>query len=69
MGRAGTVGLSLLDAARRARSVPARVNVWSRARTRADLYARLLSDWPALVEYVRRDADAIEALWYERGAR
>lgn len=68
MGSAGTVGLSLLDAARRARSVPARVNVWSRARTRADLYARLLADWPALVEYVRRDADAIAALWYERDA-
>lgn len=69
VGSAGTVGLSLLDAARRARSVPARVNVWSRARTRADLYARLLADWPALVEYVQRDAREIEALLYQGRGR
>ena len=59
--------LSLLPAARRARSVPSRVNVWSRARKRADLYAWLLADWPALVEFVERDARAIEALCYRKG--
>lgn len=61
--------LSLLPAARRARSVPSRVNVWSRARKRADLYAWLLADWPALVEFVERDAQAIEALFYSKGSK
>lgn len=59
------VSLSLLPAAQRAGSVRGRVNVWGRARARADIYARLLPDWPALVEYVKRDARAIEALLYQ----
>lgn len=58
------VSLSLLPAAQRADSVRGRVNVCARARARADIYARLLPDWPALVEYVKRDARAIEALLY-----
>lgn len=63
------VSLSLLPAAQRARSVPSRANVWTRARTRADLYARLLSDWPALVDAVERDAKAIEELFHHKGVK
>lgn len=65
----GKVSLSLLPAARQARSVASLANVLSRARERAERYAWLLADWPALVEAVRRDAAAIEAIWYERRAR
>lgn len=61
--------MSLLEAARNARSVPSRVNVYSRARKRHDLWARLLADWPALVEFARRDAQAIEALLYADATR
>ena len=61
--------LSLLPAARRARSVPSRVNVWSRARRRADLWAEYFAEWPALIETVERDAQAIEALFYSKGSK
>ena len=63
------VSLSMLHLAHAARSAPALQNVMRRANDRADAWGKVLADWPALVEYVRRDADAIEALWYERGAR
>ncbi len=63
------LSLSLLPAARKARSVPSRVNVWSRARRRADLWAEYLAEWPALVEFVQRDADEIEALLYHEGVK
>lgn len=65
----GKVSLSLLPAARQARSVASLANVLSRARERAERYAWLLADWPALVEFVRRDAQEIETLLYERPAR
>lgn len=32
----------------------------------ADVYARMLPEWPALVETVGRDAKAIEAMFYAR---
>lgn len=63
------LSLSLLPAARRARSVSSRVNVWSRARKRAELWSQLLADWPALVEFVQRDADEIEAMLYREGTK
>lgn len=69
MTASGRVSLSLLPAARSARSAPALANVLSRAQARAGLYERLLADWPAMVEFAQRDAAAIEALWYERGAQ
>lgn len=63
--------LSLLPAAQRAKSVPALVNVWSRARRRAALWSRLLADWPgdAIAEFARRDAQAIEAIFYRKGSK
>lgn len=67
MGRS-EVSLSMLPAARKARSVPSRINVLSRARKRADLWSRLLADWPALAEFARRDAEAIEALCFGKSA-
>lgn len=63
------LSLSLLPAARKARSVPSRVNVWSRARRRADLWAEYFAEWPALIETVERDAQAIEALFYGKGSK
>lgn len=63
--------LSLLPAARRAKTVGSRVGIASRARKRADLWERFLSDWPgnALAEFARRDADAIDALFYDKGLK
>lgn len=54
---------SLLPAARYARSAQALGAVLSRAERRADLYARLLADWPALVEHVQGEACQIEAMF------
>lgn len=65
MKAADKESLSLLPAARRARSVGGRACIAARARKRADLWARQLAEWPALVEYVERDAQAIESLLYE----
>lgn len=64
-----TVSLSLLPAARRAASVASLAIVLSRARERADRYAWLLSDWPALVDAVERDAKAIEELFHHKGVK
>lgn len=64
-----TVSLSLLPAARRAASVASLANVLSRARERADRDAWLLSDWPALVDAVERDAKAIEELFHHKGVK
>lgn len=69
MARRCTVSLTMIEIARSAKSTPALVNLATRARDRAECYARLLSDWPALVETVERDAAAIEALFYRRGGR
>lgn len=62
------VKLSLLPAAQRAKTTWGLTNIGSRARKRADLWERLLSDWPgnALAEFARQDADAIDALFYSR---
>lgn len=59
MARKCSVSLTMIDAARSAKSTPALVNVATRARKRAAAWARLLADWPALVEHAQRDAQAI----------
>lgn len=56
----------MIELARTAKSTSALVNLATRARDRAECYARLLADGPALVEHAQRDAQAIEALLYER---
>lgn len=66
MARRCIVSLTMIDAARSAKSTLALVNVATRARDRAACYAWLLADWPLLVETVERDAKAIEALFYAR---
>lgn len=69
MARRCIVSLTMIEVARSAKSTPALVNVATRARDRADCYARVLADWPALVEVVERDAKDIEALFYRKGSR
>lgn len=59
-------GFFLLPEAKAAKSRRGLLNVLGRAQTRAALWARLLADWPALVEIARRDADAVEALYEAR---
>lgn len=66
MARRCIVSLTMIDAAHRAKSLPSLVNLLVRAQYRADVYARMLPEWPALVETVERDAKAIEALFYAR---
>lgn len=58
---------SLLPAAHYARSAQALGAVLSRAERRAALYARLLADWPALVEHVQGEARQIGAMFRARG--
>lgn len=62
------VKLSLLPAAKRVKTTWGLTNIWTRARKRADLWERLLADWPgnALAKLAREDAEAIDALFYER---
>lgn len=56
----------MIETARSAKSTSALLNVATRARERAACYARMLADWPALVEAVERDAKAIEAMFCAR---
>lgn len=67
MARRHTVSLTMVELARDAKSTPALVNLATRARDRAECYARVLADWPLLVETVERDAKEIEAMFYRRG--
>lgn len=57
---------SLLPAARNARSARSLANVAAHAEQLAGDYARLLADWPALVEWRRSEAERIRALARER---
>ena len=66
MARRHAVSLTLIELARDAKSTPALVNLATRARERAQCYARVLADWPLLVETVERDAKEIEAMFYAR---
>lgn len=66
MGSKGSVGISLLGAAQSARSQASRLNILSRARNRANLWAWLLADWPALVEFARDELHEIEALVFRQ---
>lgn len=60
------VGLSFVSAACSASTPTARANIAARARKRADLWSRMLADWPALVDFAERDAARIEALQREQ---
>ena len=56
----------MIELARKAKSTPSLGNVLTRAEDRLEAWRRLIP-WPALIETVERDRDAIEALFYARG--
>ena len=58
----------MIELARKAKSTPALGNVLTRADDRLEAWRRLIA-WPALIETVERDRDAIEALFYRKGNR
>lgn len=60
------MSLSLLDAAKAARSYTGLLNVHGRAQKRAALWTRQLARWPAMVEFAQKEADEIEALVRQR---
>ena len=56
----------MIELARKAKSTPALGNVLTRADDWLEAWRRLIA-WPALIETVERDRDAIEALFYRKG--
>ena len=58
----------MIEIARKAKSTPALGNVLTRADDRLEAWRRLIA-WPALIETVERDRDAIEALFYSKGLK
>ena len=58
----------MIELARNAKSTPALGNVLTRAEDRLEAWRRLIA-WPALIETVERDRDAIEALFYSKGSK
>ena len=58
----------MIEFARKAKSTPALGNVLTRADDRLEAWRRLIA-WPALIETVERDRDAIEALFYSKGLK
>ena len=62
------ISLTMIELARKAKSTPALGNVLTRAEDRLEAWRRLIA-WPALIETVERDRDAIEALFYSKGLK
>lgn len=62
------ITLTMIELARKAKSTPALGNVLTRAEDRLEAWRRLIA-WPALIETVERDRDAIEALFYSKGLK
>lgn len=60
------ISLTMIELARKAKSTSALGNVLTRAEDRLEAWRRLIP-WPALIETVERDRDAIEALFYRKG--
>ena len=62
------ISLTMIELARKAKSTSALGNVLTRAEDRLEAWRRLIP-WPALIEAVERDAQAIEALFYSKGSK